>query len=348
MNSLGLISIVLWLGLGGLAAYVAGLFSLLNSPITLLILLVLTIKIISKIRQHTIIVNPLTNLEKALLVIICLQLAFHGLGVFIPETSFDALWYHLPEASVYNSTGKIAKIPDLLYSTMPRLGEMYLALAMFSHKEVVVKVVSYLISILFIITCFLVARFFLSRPQSLLIVLILLSFPLIGWQSTAAYIDLTRALFELASLYCLLRFLSDYRAIRLAINPWFLYSALLTGFALSTKIHSLIHLSVMTLLLFLFLIKNNSFKISLLLVSCYLIIAGVIASPWYLDNYLNSGHPLYPLNLQEKRLDQLNHAGSNNSFEWVSSQLIHLPLIPVYLSHPRQQLSPLILFLFPS
>jgi hypothetical protein len=321
MNSLGLISIILWFGLTGPAVYAAGLLGLLTPLAAFLIFMVAIIKIASYIKLNKIIINPLTHLEKVLFTLIFLQLALHSVGLFVPETAFDALWYHLPEAKVYANTGQIAKIPELLYSTMPRLGEMYLTLAMFSHSEAVVKLVSFIVSILFLVTCFFISRLILSRAHSLLVVIILASFPVIGWQSTSAYIDLPRALFELASLYCLIMVVQTMQLSNYAtMAKWLLYSALLTGFALSTKLHSLTHLLAISMILIVYFWTSFKHKYRLLLVTGYWFLVALVASPWYLDNYLNSGHPLFPLNLQEKRLDQLNHAGVNSLHEWVSQQ----------------------------
>jgi hypothetical protein len=348
MNSLGLIQLICWLGVAGLAIYAFGLFGLLTPLIALSITLLVISKIAFIIRLNHTDTPSYNSGEKTLFVMLLFQLLLHSLGALVPETAFDALWYHLPEAQVYGATGQIAKIPDLLYSTMPRLGEMYLTLAMFSQSAVVVKVMSFIICILYLITGFFVARLFLSRTHSLLVVVILASFPLIGWQSTTAYVDLTRALFELASLYCLLIVAKTIpRSQDKAISKWMIYSAILTGFALSTKLHSFTHLLTVLLLLAILLIKHTTLKKSLFFVSCFLVIVSVTASPWYLDNHLNSGHAFYPLNLHEKRLDQVNHAGVNSLSEWASHQLLRLPLMPINLSHPRQQLSPIILLLFP-
>ena len=75
------------------------------------LLIAITIK--NAIFDH---LNTITNLkkpEKLLLFIVIAQFTINAQGLFIPETSFDALWYHLPEAQVYTSTGSIRPIPPL-------------------------------------------------------------------------------------------------------------------------------------------------------------------------------------------------------------------------------------------
>lgn len=335
MNPKLFISLLLSIGVAGIFVYMVGKWGMLTPLAAQIIVAALFLRAISLLRQFSPRILGFSNLEKVFIFILFLQFNLNFIGLLVPETAFDALWYHLPEAQVYQSTGHIQKIPELLYSTMPRLGEMYLTLAMFAHSFVVVKLISFLACILYLVACYLVSRLFLSRPLSLLVMVIVNSFPLVAWQSASAYIDLPRAVFELGSIYCLVQF------FKLKQPTWFLNSALLTGFALSIKMQSFIHLFA-TIVVVLYFSK------SIKLVACFLLLVALVTSPWYLDNFLSSGHPLYPLNLPSKQIDQLQHAGTNSPSVWISHQLLRLPLLPVELGlNPREQLSPIIMFLLP-
>jgi 4-amino-4-deoxy-L-arabinose transferase-like glycosyltransferase len=280
--------------------------------------------------------------EKLILSLIGFQLFIASWGIFMPEIGFDALWYHLPEAQVYSTTGKIARIPELLYSTMPRLGEMYFAIAfLFSHSLILIKIVCFFFSILFTLLSYSLSRLFLSRLSSIIIALIVNSLYLVSWQATSAYVDLPAAVFTLASLYCLLKYFADKPINRLTDYRLLISSPLFLGLALSVKFQAVIYLLATLIVL---LIKTKKF----LLATYYILITIMVVSPWLLDNYLQSGHPFYPLNLISKQADQISFAGSSSILNWLLDRLLHLPLLFYQLSiTPRDLLTPLILILLP-
>lgn len=341
--------LLLWLGILGTGIYLVGLLGWLK----VWIIIPLSLPVIGYSVQY--VKNSFTHFsrmgrgEKLIIVGLISQFILYSLGLFVPETSFDAVWYHIPLAEVYASTGRIAQIPELLYSTMPRLGEMYFVLGFLLHSPLIIKFISLLFSLLFSLLTYHLSRQYLTRFWSLLTTLVVNSLYVIAWQSTAGYVDLTRAVFELAALLSLIvLFSSKLQNLKSLIHGIFI-SSLFTGFALSVKFQAVIFFIALLVFLILSLkrIGYSLFKI-LILVTCYLLLSFAVASPWYIDNYRSTGHAFYPLNLPAKQLDQLTHAGAVSSLDWLSSQTIHLPLLFWDLSvNPAQQLTPLILILLP-
>jgi hypothetical protein len=232
---------------------------------------------------------------------------------------------------------------------MPRLGETFYIVGFILRSPIAVKLVSFYALFLYLALTHLLARRFLPRLYALITTLSVTSIYLLSWLGTSGYIDLFRAIFELASLYCLLKFVE----IKPSVSPevkvvstsgvarrCLVLSALLTAFALGVKFHSLIHLFIIFIILFL-----KKFR---LLAIGYTLLALIIASPWYIDNYLQSGHPLYPTNVPAKQLDQLHHAGASSIGEWLTSQTLKLPLLFWHLTvSPTDFLTPLILIILP-
>jgi hypothetical protein len=268
-------------------------------------------------------------------IILIIQIMINALGLFVPETSFDAVWYHLPEAQIYANTGRITKIPELYYSTMPRLGEVIFAGGFWFNNP---KIIIFVIYLLFLGIVYQLGKLYLTQNQSLLFTIIVNSFYVITWQSTAGYVDILRSLFELSALYCLI---IAHRRWSQAVTPpmWsYIQAGILMGFALSVKMQSLIALIASLALI----PKNHKSYL------VYLISAFVISFPWYYDNYLQSGHPLYPLNNQSIQQNLASHSATTGPITWIISQTTKVPLIPFRLSlAPESQLTPLLLILLP-
>lgn len=334
-----LLNLLLYIGFFGYSIYFFGLIGWLQ-PLPLLIFGLITLRLFFTLSLPPFkAFIPSKPLEIWLIRLLLLQLGLNFLGVFVPETSFDALWYHLPESQVYATTGLIQPIPELLYSTLPRLGEMYFTFALLLGHLQATKLASFFFSLLYLATAYLLARYFLSRPLSLLVILILNSFPLIAWQSTAAYVDLPSAVFQLASLITLLSFFSSSPHF---YSPRLLFlSATFAGLALGVKIQSLLHL--VAILPILLVSKQKA-----LVTIGYLLVTIIIASPWYLDNFFSAGHPFYPLNLASKQQDQLTHASVATITQWLYRQTLSSPLILWDLgTNYVHQLSPIIALLLP-
>ncbi len=193
--------------------------------------------------------------RKILFVILILAVILNLIGAFIPETGFDALWYHLTIPRLYEIAGKIYHIPGGLfyYSEMPRLTEI---VYMFIHPQLLSWFVG-------VATAYLLYRY----TRSTLATVIWYVTPLVGWLSGSAYIDLSRTFFE-------------FLAFILVFNHPML-AGIAIGLAISTKT-----LAIGSLVPLLILVKNRR----KFLIPCFLVII-----PWLFASYLNTGYPFYPI-----------------------------------------------------
>lgn len=219
-----------------------------------------------------------------LLIILFLQGIFNLIGALGPELSFDALWYHLTLAKLYVAEHRVFHLPGglLYYSAMPRSGEMLYTAVLIFKDEILAKLIHWGFGILSAIALFKLLRSYLNDKFSFLGTTIFYTLLVVGWQSTTAYVDLTRTFFELLALTYCLRWLKEK-------GSWLEKSGLMMGLSLCTK-----HLSLESLVIFLFLIfvfsrdrVRNSLK--------FLGISLGTVLPWYLLAFLNTGNPLYPL-----------------------------------------------------
>lgn len=229
--------------------------------------------------------------DSFLVIFILIQAGINLIGTLGPELGFDALWYHLTMPQIYLNSGKIFYIGGhLYYSAMPQLTEMYYLVSLALGNEIIAKLVHFLFGIFSLVALYKIARLFLSVKDSVLTALIFYSNLVVGWMSITAYIDLSRTFFETMALWAFLIFTKSKRL------KWLSISAVMVGFAISTKV-----LSISSIILYLFLLTylkfSNNLKTKYFLKSVIIFtgIAFITAAPWLLYSYFNTGNPVYPV-----------------------------------------------------
>lgn len=224
---------------------------------------------------------------KPLLILFGIFAGINLIGVLAPELSFDALWYHLTIPKIFIQEHRIFFIEGnvFYYSLMPKLGEMlYTPLIMFGN-ETLAKLTQWVFGILTSIVVYKISRKYFSEITSFFAVLVFYGSLVVAWESTVAYIDLIRAFFEIMGL---LGFLNWYET---RDRKWLLESAVMIGFAISSKVLGLGSLAIFSALL-LYADKNKVLALkNVFIFSCVAILTAV---PYFVFSYLYSGNPVYP------------------------------------------------------
>lgn len=256
-----------------------------------------------------------------LLCIFILQIAINLIGVLGPELAFDALWYHLTIPKIWLRAHSIFFIPGGLfyYSAMPKLSEMLYLAGLGYGNEITSKLIHFSFGIL---TCFAIYKIsckFFNPLISLTAVVIFYSNLVIAWESITAYIDLIRAFYEIMALWAFIKWFKSDKW------KWLVISAIIVGFAITTKllaVGSLIIFSILILMQFI----RNSFETgrnfapvkvtakkftqsywrikrhftptnTILLITklfTFWLTALLIPLPWLLFSYISTGNPFYP------------------------------------------------------
>lgn len=247
--------------------------------------------------------NFFREVKKDKLCILILSLVFlqanvNLIGALGPELGFDALWYHLTIPKIFLEQKRIFFIPGGLfyYSAMPKLTEMlYLVSLAFSNSGILAKIVHFSFGILSAVALYNLAKRFLNIRYSLLTALIFYTSLIVGWQSTTAYVDLSRTFFEILALDCFLKWTEGYEENKKnkmdqknKISWGLIDSAVMLGLAISTKL-----IAFASLLIFFILILCKSKKI--LLAVYYWLFTVLIPLPWFVFSYLATRNPVYPL-----------------------------------------------------
>ncbi len=224
---------------------------------------------------------------KQLFILFCVFAVINLVGVLGPEISFDALWYHLTIPKIFIDAHKIFFIEGNIfyYSLMPKLTEMLYIPALMFGNENLPKFIQWSFGILTSIVVYKISRKYFDEKVSFFAVLIFYGSLVVAWESTVAYIDLSRTFFEVMGL---LGFINWYET---KDRKWLVESAVMVGFAMSTK-----NLAIGSLVIYfvLFLCADKNYKQMIKNAILFVLVAILTALPWYLYAYMFSGNPIYP------------------------------------------------------
>lgn len=218
------------------------------------------------------------TLQKILLTGLFFILLSHAIGILLPETGFDALWYHLPIVKDMADSGQIRYTPEIPQSNQPRLGEIIFLPWFLLMGATGVKICAYALMLVLLLEVFVLARSYLTNIEALLLTLLVATFHTIAWQATSGYVDILRTVFEMGILILL----SKKRQHQLEL---LVILGLMVG-ALLTKLVTLLFVPAFLILIFL---KRG--KIASVLFAVTILITIVVAR-LPLDFFFSTGREL--------------------------------------------------------
>lgn len=290
--------------------------------------------------------NLLKYKQDKITILFCLilltQVFVNLLGAFGPELGFDALWYHLTLPKLYLEHHAIYFIPGglLYYSAMPKLAEMLYVAGLSFGNETIPKLIHFLFGLLTSFALYRMQRKFFNPVVALTGVCIFYLNLVVAWESITAYIDLIRAFFEIMALWGFINWWETQK------KKWLIISALLLGFAITTKLLAVGSLAIFVVLIFLRGVRDAFI---------YLFTSLLVPLPWFIFSYINTGNPVYPFFTQLYRVapGSLSLVGflrdTWNLFIHSSDPLspiylIFFPLVVWFFSHFNKQTKLIIIY----
>lgn len=270
--------------------------------------------------------------NKLIITLLVLTAIVHAYGILLPETGFDALWYHLPITQELVRTGRLDYIPTIYQSALPRLGSLLFAPFFALGGSVGVKLFTYAIALLIPVLVYALCRRFVTKTLALALTLAVFTFHTIAWQATSAYVDTLRLVFELVALLVILRREEKtYKQIVVA--------GIFLGLAVSTKLVALFFLPVW----WIFLKLEAGWKKATLAIAIPLLFLGF----WVISTY-QSTHSLYFLNFIFSVQQTLAGTGKSSLLLWLLGSVLRVPLAPIELTfHAESFTTPAFLFAYP-
>jgi hypothetical protein len=228
------------------------------------------------------------HLCTAIMVFFCTEVILN----LTPPISRDALIHHLAIPKLWLKHGGFYEIPWADYSYYPMYINLFYFVCLYFKNDIVPKFIhlAFGMGTGLLIYIYLKHRF--ERNWALLGVVIFLTTPIVIWLSTSAYIDLGMTFFTTASILAFVTWRdSVYGQLK-----WLLIASCCMGMAIGSKYNALIAWFIMTLMLMLSYVRDTNKQIAALQYGMlFVVVATLVASPWYLKNYLQTGNPFYPL-----------------------------------------------------
>lgn len=256
----------------------------------------------------------------------------HAVGIFVPETAFDAVWYHLPVVARFAELGRITYLPELYQSANPLLVDIIFFLGYQLAGEAGAKIVAWLLGLSLLVIAYQIAKRYLATIWLVLFLIAVSLIQPIAWQSSSFYVDIGKAFWELVALYLVLTI--NEVSVTKNIQTWqrtFLIGAFV-GASIATKAFSLLLLPLFGLILVIMLGKENKiYADRSMAVMVVVMLAGVVAVafPYYLYTWLSTGNPLMSVTLHVGKLGEIG--GQSHPLRYVIKQAISLPYSLWYL-----------------
>jgi hypothetical protein len=185
---------------------------------------------------------------------------------------------------LYVAAERIEVTPYLRNPVFPQTAEMLFVVALMFSDDVSAQLIQFLALLCVVAMLFAMGRRFATTRVGLWAGALLLSYPLVVWLGTVAYIDMLLVLFLTAAMYAFLVWREE------TDTKWLALSALFAGLAAGTKYSALVPVACLGGLSFFFGLRERRTRLPLLFGSLTLL----VMAPWYLRNYVYTGNPVWP------------------------------------------------------
>jgi hypothetical protein len=220
-----------------------------------------------------------------LVALVAIPLLIDFLASLAPPTFTDVVLYHLEMPRQYLRAHKVSYIQSIIYTSYPQYIEMIFLFGYALKGEIVSQLLSWSFTPFFALGVYAMVRKRARQEFAGLAALAFVSMTPVAKYAGTAYVDIQTAFFAFVSVYALLRFLETYERGSL------LLSALAGGLSLGARMSSVFFICVIALILFVALRREaGRFRLTVI----YLGISALVAMPWYLSAYLNTGNPVFP------------------------------------------------------
>ena len=266
--------------------------------------------------------------DKVLIALIAIPLVLAFVASLAPPTAKDTLLYHFAVPKAFIAQGNNAFIEGNIASYLALGSEMHNVWAMLLGRfvsdragEVAAGAINWAFLPLLLMAIFGWARELkIERSGALTSVLMVAAVPTAYYVAANAYIDLALALFVTLAIYALSRWWKTLE------RGWLIFIAVLLGAALSIKLTTIVVIAAFALVI-IFRARqakeSDPDNIGKIFAGGFaaLILAGVIASPWYLRTWKETGSPVFPFYMNIWKGEAANwDVERSNLFQAMNSQ----------------------------
>lgn len=337
-----LISLMVGLGILSYFVFIFGIIGWL-SPAHLIILLIMTMLIslpysLEIIRTIPISITQMFRTWKSFRID---RRILAAIGMFIlvltllitltPPFDYDSLAYHLQGPRLFLDTGKIYPNFENWFTLFPFTWEMLYMLGLGLGSDIFAKLIHYSTFILFVLSAFTFGRRLISTSAGWIAAAILMGIPILPLWGATAYTDLAWALFQFLAIGLVAIWQKEGK------TGYLLLAGMMQGWAMGSKYPALAAGAAMGVIVLLISLKRTPDAPAWKRILTSGVVFGgaalLVASPWYIKNYLWTGDPVFPLLIPPTQIDPLRVVLWKqyiNSFG-VGREWYHYLLLPIQI-----------------
>jgi hypothetical protein len=269
-----------------------------------------------------------------------------------PADGFDALFYHLPVPEMWLRDGGL-RLFNMPHYWFPSLVEGLFVWPLALGSNTGTQLLHFVFGILVVLLLWFWVCSLWGNHTGWWALILLLTMPSLMWLAAWAYTDLALTFYALGMLYSLWKWLDS------ADSRWILVTAAMTGFAMGVKYTSflvpIVAGGVILSRAFSKNISRSNRQKNLSNVFRFSVVALLIASPWYLRNWLWMHNPFYPFIFGGPFWDSFRadwYAANGTGVGWNLTELFLLPLNATLgyreaFNYSDGRIGPMYLILFP-
>ena len=227
--------------------------------------------------------------DKVILGLIAIPVVLSFIAGVAPPTAKDTLLYHFAVSKAFIAQGSNAVIDGNIASYLSLGTEMHVTWATLSQSKAAGGATLWLFFPLLLAAVFGWAREIgITRRWALVAVLMVATVPTAYFVASNGYIDIALTLFVTLAVYSLTRWWKE------PATGWMIVIAIFLGAALSIKLTSVFVIASFALIVL--LRARGAERAGNVVISGFaaLLLAGVIASPWYIRTWVVTGSPVFP------------------------------------------------------
>ncbi len=206
-------------------------------------------------------------------------------GMFLPLTGYDTMAYHYALPAMYLSKGQVFCVPFMYHANWPQHMEIIFGWAMGVYNDIFANGVSYAYTLALLAAVYAVAAKISGPGAGLLAAALMGSFYVFKVESSNGYVDIGTAFFETAAVY------GAYMYYKTGDKKFIFASAACAGGAASVKILGVFSA---VFLPFFIILSGGGKKLRFKEAIIFALMAGLIASPWYIKSWIDTGNPVWP------------------------------------------------------
>lgn len=205
------------------------------------------------------------------------------------SNDWDTLSHQLAIARIWLDSGQLEYISFMPHSNVPGLVNMLYVWGLWAGDQYAAKMLTILFLALAALVVAAIAGARYGKAAAAWAAAVTVSSPVLLWEAGTAYVDIAHGLWTALAV---LAFASAYACDGDAdAKPWLVLGGWAMGFALASKYVALPTAGILLVALLWLAARRRALA---KLIAAVILLATLIALPWYARNSINTGNPFYP------------------------------------------------------